>query len=56
MVFVINKNKKPLSPCSNAVARKLLNDKKATIHKMYPFTLMCEKPTPLGVGWIALNT
>lgn len=39
MVFVINKNKKPLSPCSNAVARKLLKNKKATIHKMYPFTI-----------------
>jgi len=39
MVFVINKNKKPLSPCSNAVARKLLKDKKAVIHKRYPFTI-----------------
>ena len=39
MVFVINKNKKPLSPCSNAVARKLLKENKAMIHKMYPFTI-----------------
>lgn len=39
MVFVINKNKKPLSPCSNAVARKLLKNKKAVIHKKYPFTI-----------------
>jgi 5-methylcytosine-specific restriction endonuclease McrA len=39
MVFVINKNKKPLSPCSNAVARKLLKQNKAVIHKRYPFTI-----------------
>jgi 5-methylcytosine-specific restriction endonuclease McrA len=39
MVFVINKNKKPLSPCSNAVARKLLKENKAIIHKRYPFTI-----------------
>ena len=39
MVFVINKNKKPLSPCSNAIARKLLKDRKAVIHKKYPFTI-----------------
>jgi len=39
MVFVLNKNKKPLSPCSNAVARKLLKQDKAVIHKRYPFTI-----------------
>ena len=39
MVFVLNKNKKPLSPCSNATARKLLKEKKAIIHKRYPFTI-----------------
>ena len=39
MVFVINKNKKSLSPCTNAVARKLLKQRKAVIHKRYPFTI-----------------
>ncbi len=39
MVFVLNKNKKPLSPCHRAVARKLLKQKKAVIHKKYPFTI-----------------
>lgn len=39
MVFVLNKNKKPLSPCSNATARKLLKLGKAVIHKKYPFTI-----------------
>lgn len=39
MVFVLNRNKKPLSPCSHAVARKLLKQGKAIIHKRYPFTI-----------------
>ena len=39
MVFVINKNKQPLSPCHSAVARKLLKQGKAVIHKRFPFTI-----------------
>lgn len=39
MVFVLNKNKKPLSPCREAKARKLLKKGKAVIHKKYPFTI-----------------
>ena len=39
MVFVLNKNKKPLHPCSPAKARKLLKEEKAVIHKKYPFTI-----------------
>ena len=39
MVFVLNKNKKPLSPCSNAKARKLLSKGKAIVHKRFPFTI-----------------
>ncbi len=39
MVFVLNKNKQPLSPCHSAVARKLLKTGKVVIHKKYPFTI-----------------
>ena len=39
MIFVLNKNKQPLSPCHSAVARKLLKTGKAVIHKKYPFTI-----------------
>ena len=39
MVFVLNKNKEPLSPCHPAKARKLLKEGKAVIHKKYPFTI-----------------
>jgi len=39
MIFVLNKDKKPLDPCHESVARKLLKDGKAVIHKKYPFTI-----------------
>ncbi|WP_236881156.1 RNA-guided endonuclease IscB, partial [Clostridioides difficile] len=38
-MFVINKNKKPLTPCHFAVARKLLKQGKAVVHKQFPFTI-----------------
>lgn len=39
MVFVLNKNKKPLAMTSNAKARKLLKDNKAIVHRMIPFVI-----------------
>ena len=38
-VFVINRNRKPLMPCSPRKARLLLKQKKATIYKRTPFTI-----------------
>ena len=38
-VFVINLRDKPLMPCSNKKARKLLRDKKAKIVYYNPFTI-----------------
>jgi len=43
MVFVLDANKKPLSPCHEAVARKLLKQGKATIFRRYPFTIILKK-------------
>ena len=40
MVFVLDTNKKPLSPCSEARARVLLKNKKAAVWKRYPFTII----------------
>ena len=40
MVFVIDKNKKPLAPCHEARARKLLSHGKAKIFRMEPFTII----------------
>lgn len=39
MIFVLDKNKKPLHPCHPAKARKLLRDKKAVVHRKHPFTI-----------------
>lgn len=39
VVFVLNKDKSPLDPTTSANARKLLDNKKAVIHKHYPFVI-----------------
>ena len=38
-VFVVDKNHKPLMPCSEKRARLLLTRRKARIHSMYPFVI-----------------
>jgi 5-methylcytosine-specific restriction endonuclease McrA len=38
-VFVLDKQKKPLMPCSEKRARKLLEAQRARIDRMYPFTI-----------------
>lgn len=42
-VFVLNKDKKPLSPCHPARARELLDKGKAKVFKMQPFTIILKK-------------
>lgn len=39
MVFVIDKRKTPLSPTTNANARRLLKQGKAVVHRVYPFVI-----------------
>lgn len=38
-VFVIDKQKKPLMPCSEKRARQLLERRRAVVHRLYPFTI-----------------
>lgn len=38
-VFVLDKRKKPLMPCSNKRARLLLERGRARVHKLHPFTI-----------------
>jgi hypothetical protein len=49
MVYVINKNGKPLMPCTEAKARHLLRDGKAKVIRRIPFTIKllwdCEENT-----------
>jgi 5-methylcytosine-specific restriction endonuclease McrA len=39
-VFVLDKNKQPLDPCHPARARQLLREKRATVFRRYPFTIL----------------
>ena len=45
MVFVLDKHKKPLMPCTEKRARQLLEKKRAVIHKMFPFTIRLKDRT-----------
>ena len=56
MVYVLNFDGKPLMPCKEAKARKLLKNNKAKVIKREPFTIQllwkCEnnmQPIALGV-------
>ena len=51
-VFVLDTNRKPLTPCKPSLARKLLNAGKAKVFRLYPFTIVLNKeiadnPKPL---------
>ena len=38
-VYVLDKRKRPLMPCSEKRARQMLTRRRAVVHKMYPFTI-----------------
>ncbi|KKD39019.1 MAG: RNA-guided endonuclease IscB [Limnoraphis robusta] len=42
-VLVIDAKNQPLSPCHSSVARKLLNQNKATVFLRYPFTIILKR-------------
>ncbi len=51
-VFVLDTNRKPLTPCKPSLARKLLKAGKAKVFRLYPFTIILNKevvdvPAPL---------
>jgi 5-methylcytosine-specific restriction endonuclease McrA len=51
-VFVLDTNRKPLTPCKPSTARKLLKAGKAKVFRLYPFTIVLNKevsdsPEPL---------
>jgi len=43
LVLVLDTNKKPLTPCKAAIARKLLNAGKAAVFRRFPFTIILKK-------------
>jgi 5-methylcytosine-specific restriction endonuclease McrA len=42
-VFVLDTNRKPLTPCKASLARKLLKVGKAKVFRLYPFTIILKK-------------
>jgi RRXRR protein len=42
-VFVLDTHRKPLTPCTPGMARSLLKAGKASVFRMYPFTLVLHK-------------
>jgi 5-methylcytosine-specific restriction endonuclease McrA len=42
-VFVLDTNRKPLTPCKPSLARKLLKVGKAKVFRLYPFTIILRK-------------
>jgi 5-methylcytosine-specific restriction endonuclease McrA len=42
-VFVVDTDRKPLSPCHPAIARKLLRDSKAAVFRRFPFTIILQR-------------
>lgn len=46
MVFVIDTEKRPLSPCHSARARRLLTEGKAAVWRLYPFTIILKQVRP----------
>ncbi|MGL5061523.1 MAG: RRXRR domain-containing protein [Microcoleus sp.] len=42
-VFVLDTNRKPLTPCQPSLARKLLSCGKAKVFRLYPFTIILNK-------------
>lgn len=53
-VFVLDANKKPLTPCKPRVARKLLAANKAAVFRTFPFTIILKKevldtPEPISI-------
>ena len=42
-VFVLDTNKQPLSPCHQAVSRKLLREGKAAVYRRFPFTIILKR-------------
>ena len=42
-IFVLDTNKRPLTPCKPSMARKLLTARKAAVYRRFPFTIILKK-------------
>lgn len=54
-VLVLDNQKQPLMPCSNARARQLLRDGKAAVFRRYPFTIILKHTSGGNAQLVSLN-
>ena len=54
-IFVLDTNKKPLTPCKPSMARKLLTAGKAAVFRRFPFTIILKKAVTATVESITLK-
>lgn len=54
-IFVLDTNKKPLTPCKPSMAHKLLTAGKAAVFKRFPFTIILKKAVTATVESITLK-
>jgi 5-methylcytosine-specific restriction endonuclease McrA len=54
-IFVLDTNKKPLTPCKPSMARKLLTTGKAAVFRRFPCTIILKKAVTTTIESIALK-
>ncbi|MEG4967163.1 RNA-guided endonuclease IscB [Microcoleus sp. B6-A1] len=54
-IFVLDTNKRPLTPCKPSIARKLLTANKAAVFRRFPFTILLKKVVTATVKSISLK-
>lgn len=54
-IFVLDTNRKPLTPCSPGVARNLLKKGRAAVFRQYPFTIILNKAVETQPGRLTLK-
>ncbi|WP_341739551.1 MAG: RNA-guided endonuclease IscB [Microcoleus sp.] len=54
-IFVLDTNKRPLTPCKPSMARKLLTANKAAVFRRFPFTIILKKMVTANIKSIGLK-
>ena len=54
-IFVLDTNKRPLTPCKPSMARKLLTANKAAVFRRFPFTIILKKVVTATIKSISLK-
>ena len=54
-IFVLDTNRKPLTPCKPSIARKLLAAGKAAVFRRFPRTIILKKAVTASIESISLK-